>query len=95
MKFVNYSVIDHELLNKIIHEVGKVTKSPSHLAWSFCSRLYLAGSNKRRAYLFFIYGQQTQTKKHIQTKTNKHTSKQTHNHLEALPAKLVHNKLKS
>ena len=38
IKFVNYSVIDHELLSKIIYDVGKVTKSPSHLAWSFCSR---------------------------------------------------------
>ena len=36
IRFVNYSVIDHELLNKIIYDVGKVTKSPSHLAWSFC-----------------------------------------------------------
>ena len=32
----------------------KVTKIPSHLAWSFYSRL-LVGSNKVRAYLFFIY----------------------------------------
>ena len=26
MKFVNYSVIDHELLNKIIYDVGKIYK---------------------------------------------------------------------
>ena len=28
MKFVNYSVIDHELLNKIIYDVGKIYKEP-------------------------------------------------------------------
>ena len=28
MKFVNYSVIDHELLNKIIYDVGKSYKEP-------------------------------------------------------------------
>ena len=28
MKIENYSVIDHELLNKIIDDVGKVAKSP-------------------------------------------------------------------
>ena len=33
IRFVSYSVIDHELLNKIIYDVGKFTKSPSHLAW--------------------------------------------------------------
>ena len=53
--FVNHSVIDHELLNKIINDVGKVTKSPSHLAWSFC----LVGSYMLRAYLFFIYEYKT------------------------------------
>ena len=52
VKFENYSVIDHELLNKIIYDVGKVTKSPSHLAW-FASA-YLGRSNKLRTYLFFI-----------------------------------------
>ena len=36
IKLINNSVIDHELLNKIIYDVGKVTKSPYHLAWSFC-----------------------------------------------------------
>ena len=39
LKFVNYSVIDHELMNKNIYDVRKVTKSPPHLAWSFCFRL--------------------------------------------------------
>ena len=28
MKFVNYSVIDHELLNKIIHDISKNYKEP-------------------------------------------------------------------
>ena len=51
VRFVNYSVIDHELLNKIIYDVWKVPKSPSHLAPA-----YLVGSNMLRAYLFFIYG---------------------------------------
>ena len=55
MIFVNYSVIDHELLNKNYLWCGKVTKSPPHLAWSFVSA-YLVGSNMLRAYLFFMYG---------------------------------------
>ena len=37
--FVNYSLFVHELRNKIIYDVGKVTKSSSHFAWSICSRL--------------------------------------------------------
>ena len=39
IKFVNYSIIDHEFFNKIISNVGKITKSPSNLEWPFCSRL--------------------------------------------------------
>ena len=54
MIFVNYSVIDHELSNKIIYDVGKVTKSPSQLARTLAPA-YLGGSNKLMAYLFFIY----------------------------------------
>ena len=49
-RFVNYSVSDHELLKKIIYNVGKVTNSPTHFAPA-----YLIGSNMLRAYLFFIY----------------------------------------
>ena len=43
IRFVNYSVIDHELLNL------------SHLHGHFAPA-YLVGSNVLRAYLFFIYG---------------------------------------
>ena len=50
IKFVNHIVIDHELLDKIIYDVGKVTRS-GHLAPA-----YLDEINKIRAYLFFIYG---------------------------------------
>ena len=64
IKFVNYSVIDQELLNKIIYDVGKVTKSPSHLEWSF-SPAQLVGSNKLRAYLFFIYARTFSTEKYV------------------------------
>ena len=39
IKFVNYSGIDHELLNKIIYDVGKIYKEPITPVWSFCSRL--------------------------------------------------------
>ena len=48
---INYSVIDYELLNKIIYDVGKSYKERGHFALA-----YLVGSNKLRAYLFFIYG---------------------------------------
>ena len=41
-------------MNKIIYDVGKVTKSPSTLRGHFAPA-YLLGSNMLRAYLFFIY----------------------------------------
>ena len=50
--FVNYSVIDHELLNKIIYDVGKLQRAHPTLRGHFA---YLVGSNMLRAYLFFIY----------------------------------------
>ena len=40
---LNDSVIDHELLNKIIYNLGKITNSPSHLAWSFCLEVVSLG----------------------------------------------------
>ena len=41
LKLVNYSDIDHELLNKIIYDVGKVTKSPFHRSSQGCSKIKL------------------------------------------------------
>ena len=55
MEFVNYSVVDHELLNKIIYDVGKLQRAHPTLRGHFASA-YLVRSNMLRAYLFFIYG---------------------------------------
>ena len=54
IRFVNYSVIDHELLNKIIYDVGKLQRAHPTLRGHFASA-YLVGSNMLSAYLFFIY----------------------------------------
>ena len=54
IRFVNYSVIDHELLNKIIYDVGKLQRAHPNLRGHFASA-YLVGSNMLRAYIFFIY----------------------------------------
>ena len=48
------TVIDHELLNKIIYDVGKLQRAQPTLRGHFASA-YLVGSNMLRAYLFFIY----------------------------------------
>ena len=54
IRFVNYSVIDHKLLNKTIYDVGKVTRAHPTLHGHFAPT-YLVGNNMLRAYLFFIY----------------------------------------
>ena len=54
-RFVNYSVIDHELLNKIIYDVGKIQRAHPTLRGHFAPA-YLVGSNMLREDLFFIYG---------------------------------------
>ena len=57
MKFVNYCVIDHELLNKIIYDVSKSYKEPiTPTLRGHFGPAYLVGSNKLRAYLFLLYG---------------------------------------
>ena len=48
--FVNRRVNNNELLNRIICNLGKVTKSTTNLKWSFWS-CYLCESNKLRASL--------------------------------------------
>ena len=55
-RFVNYSVIDHELLNKIILMLGKLQGAHPTLRSHF-PPAYLVGRNMLRAYLFFIYGE--------------------------------------
>ena len=50
LDFLN-NIVDYGLLNKIIYDVRKVTKSHHTLG----------GSNKLRAYLFFIYGIKSKT----------------------------------
>ena len=54
MKFVNYNVVDHELFNKIIYDVGKLLRAHRTLRGHFAPT-FLGGSSKFRAYLFFIY----------------------------------------
>ena len=47
--------MDHELLNKIIYDVGKLQRAHLTLRGYFAPA-FLIGSNMLRAYLFFIYG---------------------------------------
>ena len=46
---------NHEFLNKIIYDVGKLQRAHPTLRGHFASA-YLVGSNMLRAYIFFIYG---------------------------------------
>ena len=61
IKFMNYSVIDNELLTKLFMMLGKLQKAHPTLRGHFAPA-YLVGSNMLRAYLFFIYGIYTFTR---------------------------------
>ena len=80
--FVNYSVIDHELLNKIIYDVGKLQRAHPTLRGHFASA-YLVGSNMLRAYLFFIYGLDPQLPS-LPFKLQKNRFKNPENHIHTL-----------
>ena len=47
---MNYSTIDHELLNKIICDLGKVVRGTPNQSVNF-SPAYLGGSDKLRVFL--------------------------------------------
>ena len=53
-EFVNYSVIDHELLKTLFMMLGKLQRAHHTLRGHFAPA-YVGGCNKLRAYLFFIY----------------------------------------